>query len=99
MTKENQEAESAAPKVVSMSGVAITHNEKNVNLHCVEAIEDFLQRAKDGEVVGVIIVGQCRDGSTCDGSAGFQRPTRMAGHLMAMVHELFMPAKKDDADE
>ena len=59
--------------------------EMDRNERCVEALERTVQKAKDGEIIGVVVVAQYRDGSNSGFEAGFLYNNRVVGSLMRLV--------------
>lgn len=56
--------------------------------HTVEMLEEWLERAKAGEIVAVTLVGECADGFSI---TGFTRPrsrATMIGALVYMQHRI-----------
>ena len=67
-------------------GVILT--ERNQNDKCVELLESLLQKAKDGEVIGINVAIQYADGSNGSTGAGFIYNNRQMGALMTEVFKL-----------
>ena len=73
--------------VTSLSGSSVI-NERGVNDNCVEQLERLLQKARDGEIVGVASAIQYADGSTSWCKAGFLWTNSVIGSLTILVHRL-----------
>lgn len=58
------------------------------NAECIACLERTLEKARNGEVVGVVISAQCADGSTIGPSGGFIYNARIIGDLMIHVARL-----------
>lgn len=59
-----------------------------VNEICIEGLESLLEKARNGEVVGVSIAAQHPDGSTTGYCSGFLYNARIVGELMIQVTRL-----------
>lgn len=63
-------------------------NERGYNENCVKFLEELLQKAKDGEIVGICVGMQYADGSNGATGAGFVYNQRMIGSLMSEIMRL-----------
>ncbi|NSY17256.1 hypothetical protein [Neorhizobium sp. AL 9.2.2] len=63
-------------------------SDQGTNEDTVEFLERLLQKAKDGEIVGVCAAVQYADRSTGDGNAGFFWNAPMIGGLTKIIHRL-----------
>jgi len=63
-------------------------NERGQNDECVKLLEELLEKAKAGEIVGLSGAVQFADGSTVNRSGGFLYSQRIVGALMAAVVRL-----------
>lgn len=62
--------------------------EDGKNPECVEYLEQMLEKARSGEIVGVAIAMQYADGASSSGRAGFLFNQRVIGALMQQVVRL-----------
>jgi hypothetical protein len=62
--------------------------DKGVNDDCVGYLEGLLDKARNGEVVGVAVAIQFADGSTASTASGFIFNQRVVGALMTQVVKL-----------
>lgn len=60
-------------------------NERGQNDDCIETLERLLQKAKDGEIVGVAASAQYADRSVSESVGGFIWNSPCIGSLMCMV--------------
>ncbi len=70
-----------------MNGLSII-GERGANEDAISCIEKLLQKAKDGEIVGIAAAVQFADGSVSSPCGGFSRDTSMVGALMHHVVRL-----------
>lgn len=63
-------------------------DERNQNQHCIEILEDLLEKAKSGEVVGVSVAIQYFDHSTGEAMGGFLRDRSIMGSLLCLIQRL-----------
>lgn len=61
-----------------------------VNQDCIECLERILEKARQGEIVGVAMAVQYADGSTSGPCSGFLFNSRVVGELMIRVTKLSM---------
>lgn len=76
----------ASASVVSIAGVPIWTGEADRGL--VSVLEDVLERARSGEVVGVVFAAQYRDNSAYHAAAGAYTPANMIGRLTMAAHAI-----------
>lgn len=62
--------------------------QEGVNHECVACLERALEKARDGEIVGVAMALQYADGSTSGPMGGFIYNSRIIGELMLRVMRL-----------
>lgn len=74
-------------KVVYTNGDEII-GDRGHNENCVKSLENLLQKAKDGEIVGFSAALQYADQATGTASAGFTWNSAMIGCLMILVNRL-----------
>lgn len=60
-------------------------NERNQNEDCIETLELLLQKAKDGEIVGIAASAQYADRSVAESVGGFIWNRPCIGSLMCLV--------------
>ena len=58
------------------------------NQDCIECLERILEKARNGEIVGVAMACQYADGSTSGPRAGFLYNARIVGEMMIAVTRL-----------
>lgn len=58
------------------------------NQECIECLERVLEKARNGEIVGVAMAAQYADGSTSGPAGGFLYNSRIVGELMIRVTKL-----------
>lgn len=63
-------------------------NTSGINEGCVEQLERLLQKAKDGEIVGIAGSVQYADGSTSGHRAGFLRTQAIVGALFCQATDM-----------
>lgn len=71
-------------EVISKDGATML-NERGQNDDCVETLERLLQKAKDGEIVGVAVSVQYADRAVGESIGGFIWNRPCIGSLMCMV--------------
>lgn len=71
-------------EVVATSGARIT-NDRGVNEDAIGCLERLLDKAKNGEIVGVVAAVQYADGSVGSPRGGFCHEMTMTGALMVHV--------------
>lgn len=61
-------------------------NEVGINEQCIECLEVMLEKARNGEIVGVVAAVQHADGSTSGPVGGFIHNSRIVGELFMRMH-------------
>lgn len=77
-----------ASEVVYFSNKDVMKDASNQNAACVAALEELLQKAKDGEVVGIAYAVQYQDRSAGNAAAGFLFDTQIIGCLTRQIHRI-----------
>lgn len=83
-------------KIVNMQGEPIvTMQTATTDVAVAEVLEDFLEKARAGEIVGVVLVAQHRDETVSGRTVGMQS-YRSTGILAQMLHDQCAKRREDD---
>lgn len=73
--------------VQHIDGGVVT-SETGINEGCIECLEMLLEKAKNGEIVGIAAAVQHADGSTSAPGGGFVFNRRIVGELFILMQKL-----------